>query len=304
MLNIPAPAPAPSTGSNSFHAGPDTKRIQWSEQTERLLAEWGDTAQCYKWFHNKAYLKNARIHAMISIPTIILSTFTGTFSFVQSSWSSDFQRYSPILIGTISLFVGILNTVQQFLQVSELKEAHRLSTLAWGKLYRNIELELTKLPLERMNAESFIKLNRNEYERLLETSPLISSDLVAEFKKQFHGKPGSKERAKYEMLIKPDICNSYFISINEKIDGNYTTTRDPRPMIDGSTTNPLHTVPAAVPAASIVPAAVPAASVVPAGIPAAAVPAAVPAAQEDDDGDGDEDDDDDEEDGLQVVEMV
>ena len=196
--------------------------VEWSEENESILVEWGDTAQCYKWFHTKAHLRNARLHALISIPTIVLSTFSGTFSFLSAQqgsgdyFSSQVLKYMPIFIGSVSLFVGVLNTVQQFLHVSELKESHRISNLAWGKLYRNIELELAKAPNERMHAENFIKVNRNEYERLLETSPSISADLVREFKREFAGNPHSPERQRYDQLAKPDICNTFFVSCGEK----------------------------------------------------------------------------------------
>jgi len=184
------------------------KPVKWSPENEEILVEWCDVAKIYKWLNSKANAKLSKQHAWFTIPTITLSTITGTASFAQASLPSSMQAYSPAIIGSINICIGILSTVQQYLKISELNEAHRVSAIAWDKFARNIKIELAKDPSERTDAGQFSKLCRMEYDRLMETSPPISQGIVDAFTANFKGKLGSDERKQYDELRKPDICNT------------------------------------------------------------------------------------------------
>ncbi len=197
-----------------------TKPIEWSPENEAILVEWCDVAQCYKWMNNEAHCQYKYILAWFTIPAIVLSTISGTASFAQGSVPESMQNYFPAMIGAVNIFVGILTTIQQYLKIAELNEAHRVSVIAWDKFSRNIRIELSKAPIERMDAGHFLKLSRQEYDRLMETSPTISGSIANKFQKTFIGKPGSMERKRFEELKKPDICN-IIISANEYRHGWY-----------------------------------------------------------------------------------
>ena len=126
------------------------------------------------------------MHAWFTIPAIILSTITGTASFAQSTLPNNIKEYAPAMIGTINIFVGILTTIQQYLKISEKNEAHRVSSISWDKFARNIRIELAKKPEERDKAGHFLKSCRQEFDRLMETSPTIDDITVNEFKYKFN----------------------------------------------------------------------------------------------------------------------
>ena len=182
-------------------------KVHWSDENEKILVEWCDVAQCYKWLNSRAHAKFSYMHAWFTIPAIVLSTISGTASFAQTSLPIAYQVYSPMAIGGINIFIGILTTVQQYLKISELNEAHRVSSIAWDKFARNIRIELAKIPDERMEAGPFIKLCRQEFDRLMETSPMIPENITKEFNSKFKGKD-SKSKKNFEKLKKPDICDT------------------------------------------------------------------------------------------------
>ena len=184
-----------------------TKHIEWSPENEMIMVEWCDIAQCYKWLNSRANNYYAYMHAWFTIPAITLSTISGTASFAQASLPIAYQSFAPMIIGTLNIFIGILTTVQQYLKISELNEAHRVSAISWDKFARNIRIELSKAPSERMDAGQFIKISRQEFDRLMETSPAVNEKIINEFQKLFQGKPGSIERERFDALKKPDICN-------------------------------------------------------------------------------------------------
>lgn len=183
------------------------KKIEWSDENENILVEWSDVAQCYKWLNARAHAKFSYMHAWFTIPAITLSTISGTASFAQASLPPNIQAFAPAVIGTLNIFIGILTTVQQYLKISELNEAHRVSSISWDKFARNIRIELSKAPHERMDAGPFIKICRQEFDRLMETSPMIASDIVREFNEKFKVRPNVPESKYFKELRKPDICN-------------------------------------------------------------------------------------------------
>jgi hypothetical protein len=191
-----------------------SKTIEWSPENELIMVEWCDVAQCYKWLNTRSHQIYAYMNAWFTIPAIVLSTISGTASFAQTSLPAQYQVYSPMAIGAINIFIGILTTVQQYLKIAELNEAHRVSSISWDKFARNIRIELAKKPDERMDAGHFLKLNRQEFDRLMETSPTVNDKVIKEFNAKFQGKPGSPERKRFDELRKPDICDT-IISANE-----------------------------------------------------------------------------------------
>ena len=203
-----------SLDTEQSNAGKEKVKVVWSPENESIMVEWCDVAQCYKWLNSKSHEKYSRSHAWYTIPAIILSTISGTASFAQTSLPENYQVYSPLIIGSINIFIGILTTIQQYLKISELNEAHRVSSIAWDKFARNIRIELSKHPDERTDAKTFLKICRQEFDRLMETSPGISQDIITEFNSTFTGKEGSKKRKRFEQLRKPDICDT-IVSANE-----------------------------------------------------------------------------------------
>ena len=194
--------------ANSTVPSGSTVHVEWSPENEMIMVEWCDVAQCYKWLNAESHARYSYMHAWFTIPAIVLSTISGTASFAQTSLPVAYQVYSPMAIGAINIFIGILTTVQQYLKISELNEAHRVSAISWDKFARNIRIELAKKPDERMDAGHFLKLNRQEFDRLMETSPMVDAKVIAKFNTTFLGKEGTPERRRFEALKKPDICNT------------------------------------------------------------------------------------------------
>jgi len=188
------------------------KPIEWSIENEMILVEWCDIAQCYKWLNYQSYQRCSLLQAWFTIPVIIMSTVTGTASFAQSNFSESERLYVQFGIGTINILVGILSTISQYLKISQLTESHRISSISWDKYARNIRIELAKAPEERMDAAHFMKLSRHEFDRLMETSPMIQPEIVEEFKKHFKGTEGTEQNRLYVELRKPDICDTIISS--------------------------------------------------------------------------------------------
>lgn len=190
------------------------KHIKWTKEHEDILIDWGDKAMCFRWLHSKSNEYFTFQNTIYTIPVIIMSTITGTANFAQNQFPSSIRSYIPMVIGSINIFAGIISTIQQFLKITELNEAHRVSSIAWDKFYRKIRIELSKAPIERQNVTDFIKLCAEEYDRLIETSPIIKQQIVDNFLEVFEGKI---EKRNFCNLCFSDICQRFLYTKDNQI---------------------------------------------------------------------------------------
>lgn len=175
--------------------------MEWSEEHENILVDWADKAMCYRWLHAQANIKFSRLSRMFTIPVIIISTLTGTANFAQDRVPEEYVSIFVMAVGALNLIAGIISTIAQFLKINELNESHRVSSIAWDKFYRNIKIELAKNPKERIPVAQMIKLSKEEFDRMMETSPVIQNDILDRFTKTFKGKVG------FDTIKKPEICD-------------------------------------------------------------------------------------------------
>ena len=135
---------------------------------------------------------------LFSIPVIILSTLTGAANVGMDSFvPAESKSIASAIVGGVNIFAGIVSTLQNFLKVAELMEGHRIAGVSWGKLQRNIAIELALDPERRVLQTDFLKLSRAEYDRLIEAGPIVDDGIIAQFNKKFKN---------YE-VSKPSICN-------------------------------------------------------------------------------------------------
>lgn len=175
----------------------------WKPEHSIILSEWADKAMCYQWLHFRSYIKYDRMNRMFTVPVIIISTLTGTANFATSqlNWA-----YTSSVIGAFNITAGIITTIQHFLKVGELNEAHKFASLSWDKFYRNIKVELSKSPQDRMSAYHMLKMYKEEFDRLMEISPVIGDDIISMFNTSFMDTTDNDRRDMFKQINKPEIC--------------------------------------------------------------------------------------------------
>lgn len=181
---------------------------EWHAQQEILLKHWSETASCYRWLHNASHLRYKRQNKNFVIPVIIISTITGTLSFAHASFPEDYQPLVPLATGAMNIFAGMVSTIAQFLRVSELMETHRTASLAFGKMSRDIRIELSLPHKERsMHGRDFLKQCRAEMNRLMQQSPAIPPGILINFENEF-----SEEIAR-DIFYVPEILDIHPVEV-------------------------------------------------------------------------------------------
>ena len=203
---------------------------EWSPGHEKILIDWADKAMCYRWLHARSHQRFSKINTYFTIPVIVMSTLTGTANFAQDRVPEYYRGYYSMGVGFVNILAGIITTIQQFLKISELNEGHRVSAIAWDKFYRKIKVELSKPIQERQNITDFLKNCTEEFDRLMETSPIIQKGIIQLFQSTFSGKKMTdQQKESFLKLKKPEICDSlesvqlslYKQDVGEKLKTNY-----------------------------------------------------------------------------------
>ena len=191
---------------------------EWTTDHEDILVEWADKAMCYRWLHSRAHAMYSRLNYVYTIPVIIISTLTGTANFAQTRVPLSYQGYFGMIVGFFNILAGIITTIQQFLKITQLNEAHRVSGIAWDKFYRNIKIEIARHPDERQNVNQLIKMSKEEFDRLIETCPDIPDQIITEFKTVFTG------NFDYNEIVKPELCGQMVST--ERYRNQWSTTEN------------------------------------------------------------------------------
>jgi len=174
-----------------------TEEIHWNQQLEEILSQEGERALCYSWLHNKSQAMVSKYDTNIALPVIILSTIAGTGSIASQSLFGGSQA-ANVVIGVISLSVGVMNTVSNYFGFAKRSESHKISAMTYAKIHKFIVIELSLPRKERMKARDMLKIIREQLERLAETSPQIPEPIIALFNKNFHDQKN---------VSKPEITN-------------------------------------------------------------------------------------------------
>lgn len=182
------------------------KEYKWKEEQEHILRKWADKAMCYKIMHERSNRRYWCLNAWFNIPVIIISTITGTGNFASGSIGGESSAPTPMIIGAngtvvdggsvpstgdantfvyvlgaMNISAGILATIATYTGVAQKLEAHRFASLQWDKFSRKLQIELAKTREERAKVKDFIRQSAEEYDRLIEMSPIISNDVIRWF---------------------------------------------------------------------------------------------------------------------------
>jgi hypothetical protein len=169
-----------------------TTAEEWDKKSEALLREWKEKCSGYRWLHNHARFHHKSISDWLSYPSIIIASATGVggFAFMNPTGNDetpDNIRWFQLVFATLNVIGGILTSVNKFSQSASLVEKHSIASIAYSKLYRAIDMELTLDPEHRQQKSiaELVRSFREHYDRLLDESPDLPCKSIIAFQKKF-----------------------------------------------------------------------------------------------------------------------
>jgi hypothetical protein len=196
----------------------NNKNTNWNDETEKILIDLADQAMCYNWMHNEAHVDYSKKAALFTIPTIILSIGSGTINFSSSKIEENYREYLFLCIGIVNIITGLLIVLQEACKIHSKNESHRIATISWDKLYRNTKIELAKPPNMRIPAINMVNIVQNEFNKLIEVSPVLDKNVINRFNKTFPNKINklNDKNCAYLAITKPEICN-VLVSVSKSV---------------------------------------------------------------------------------------
>jgi hypothetical protein len=150
----------------------------WNPALEQIIRKEGEQSQAMFWLHNKASVLAGRRNDWLQIPAIVLSTVTGFLS-------ATTNLVPMLALGSISVLVGILGTLNSYFKYSQKSEQNRLISLMYLKIYKTIEVELALPANQRTDATMLLKELRQSMNQIGEQAPIVPENVISMFKLQF-----------------------------------------------------------------------------------------------------------------------
>ncbi len=162
------------------------QHINWNFTLEKYLKEIGEHSLCLSMLHKKCEAKFSSKALCIDLPVIVISTLCGSLVLsAKSMFGVENEDFALKIVGGLSLFSGILGTIQAYFSYSRRAENHRNSYLEYSKLYRFIKVELGLPRLSRIRPKKLLSMINEAFERRQELSPIVPKDIIATFRQQY-----------------------------------------------------------------------------------------------------------------------
>ena len=168
----------------------EEREIHWTNQLETIIAKQGEECRGYAWLHTKSEAQYSKYDTWITLPVIVLSSVGG---FINGfTGAMELGGNISIGLGSLSVFVGILNTIGAKYAFAKRAEGHRVASLAYGELFSFITTELALPRNERIHANDMVKVVREKIKSLASTSPAFSENIIKLFNIHFSEETVSK----------------------------------------------------------------------------------------------------------------
>lgn len=143
-----------------------------------------------RWLHSWCYAHYSGLNFWLSMPSIVVSALAGyaTIGLTNVFEDAGLQKAVNVGIGLMTLSTTVLTAVNQYIKTPQLSEAHRSAAGQYAKLYRTIATELALRRDQRLNATDFIKLVRQEQDRLEDSCPEVTQRAIRAFRNEFQGR--------------------------------------------------------------------------------------------------------------------
>ena len=142
-----------------------------------------------------------------------MTTLAGLGTLIASSENQN----SQILLYTFSflnLGAAGIASIHKFLRCGEQFESNMQTSKLFSRLARDISLELSLEPEDRMNAVEYCHKIREDYDKIIDHAPEVPTDIINEYKSMM-----DKEDPE-NTLARPEMANGKFkiYSSSEKVD--------------------------------------------------------------------------------------
>lgn len=138
----------------------------------KIVEEWHVGIRLSHMAHSMAAAENTRMHRFLGIPVVITSTVVGTTVF--ATLGQQPQIAISIVVGLLSVAAAILSSLQTFLSYSASAERHKIASVKYGMLRRELEQFINDPDESRLVLKEFMENFRTRWDQLDHESPPLN----------------------------------------------------------------------------------------------------------------------------------
>lgn len=178
--------------------------VVYSTDFEMVLKAEAEEAESMSILHQNCHKKFNRYSVYINIPVIMVSSIIGFLA------PLTLFAHQEVLLGALSICVGILKTIDSYFNVTKRSETHRMTSLCYLRISRWIRLQLSLEEECRIPAKDLYDVIIKDLQNVREGEPIIPRDVITDFNVKYSS----------ELTAKPAIVNGLTVV---KINRNHTT---------------------------------------------------------------------------------
>jgi hypothetical protein len=157
----------------------------WDDDVESLYESWHRRAAAAEAGHRRMAERMRRRYVLLGIPIVVLTTVVGTsvFASLQHATVSTPLR---IVVGSLSILAAVMSSLQAFLRYGTRAEGHRIATIRYETLRRDMSETLAIPRASRSDPVRELDSVRQRLDRYAKESPNVDERLWATLEAQFH----------------------------------------------------------------------------------------------------------------------
>lgn len=154
--------------------------MEWNNDEESYLhflkTESGRLGKRYK----KGFLMYQRQQRFLKFPAVVLGSISGVASFGTNTFPSIIQPFISIIVGCISVFIAIINSIESSLKISENVQGCLVSHQSFQKLHDDIDREIS-IPITDRTTSGIVFLRDcyTRYQQIVAHSPVLDIEFKA-----------------------------------------------------------------------------------------------------------------------------
>lgn len=160
--------------------------LSYTNEFEQLLKSEAEKAESMGVLHQMSFVYFSRLSNWVNVPVIVLSSFTGLFTALAIFPSSN------LILGALSIAIGIIKTLDNYFDWTKRSESHRIVGLAYGKISKLIQIQLALERSRRMTAKDLYAVITHDVQNLKDQEHPITRGIIEEFKRKYKDEPTSK----------------------------------------------------------------------------------------------------------------
>ena len=155
-----------------------TSQPLWMLQEEDYLRHLQLSCTKFSMAYSKLYAALNRKQRYFKIPAIIFGSASGMAAFGTNTFPGVMREYMPVIVGSISVFVAVINSIESYLKVSENMQASLTTHNAFQKLHDDIERELG-IHVSNRNGSgiNFLRDTYTRYQQIISSAPPLVDNL-------------------------------------------------------------------------------------------------------------------------------